>query len=140
MNTAVRYVSRGGNTAKLANAIAQVADVKAETIDQSLPSEVDLLFLGGSVYGAGIDDSLSAYINTLSPEVVHKVAVFGTAAIKTSAFPQIKKLLDARGITVLPENFHCRGQFSILHRGRPNADDLVNAQKFAKNALVEGEK
>lgn len=132
MNVEVRYFSRGGNTKRLADAIAGAAGTKAETVDVPLGQKADLLFLGGSVYGGGIDDRLAAFIDTLTPETVGRVAVFSTAAIKTSAYPQIKKLLDAKGIPADKKEFHCRGQFTLLHRGHPNQKDLDKAAEFTK--------
>ena len=31
--------------------------------------------------------------------------------------------------------FHCRGAFKFVHRGRPNKEDLLNAQEFAKRII-----
>lgn len=132
MNVEVRYVSRGGNTKRLAEAIAKAAGTEARTVEAPLPEKTGLLFLGGSVYGGGIDDALKAFIGTLGPGSVERVAVFSTAAIKKSAYPEIKALLEARGIPVLEDEFHSRGQFTLLHRGHPNGDDLAKATEFAR--------
>ncbi len=51
----VRYFSKTGNTAKLAEAIAKTLGIKAKTVDTPLEGDVDILFLGSSVYGAGVD-------------------------------------------------------------------------------------
>lgn len=134
METALRYASRGGNTKKLADAIAKAVNTTAVPVGQPLAEPVDLLFLGGSVYGGGIDASLRGFIETLTPQQVGRVAVFSTAAIKTSAYPEIKRLVEARGIPVSEKEFHCRGQFTLLHRGRPNAQDLADAARFAQEA------
>ena len=131
MNTIVRYVSRGGNTKKLADTIAAAAGTTAKSVATPVTEPVDLLFLGGSVYGGGVDASLRTFIEELSPALVGQVAVFSTAAIKSSAYPEVKALLEARGLTVSEKEFHCRGQFTLLHRGRPNKQDLEQAAKFA---------
>lgn len=137
MKLAVRYYSRGGNTKKVAQSIAQAVGVGAETIDSPLAAPVDVLFLGGALYAGGIDGALRSYIEALSPATVKCVAVFSTAAVKTSAYPQLKKLLEEKGISVTDREFHCRGQFAALHRGRPNADDLTEAAQFAKKIIEE---
>lgn len=31
--------------------------------------------------------------------------------------------------------FHCRGAFKLVHRGRPNEKDLKDAQEFAKRII-----
>ena len=58
MKVAVRYFSRGGNTKKLANAIAEAVGAEALTTEVPLSEDVDILFLGSSVYAYGVDDSV----------------------------------------------------------------------------------
>lgn len=91
MNTAVRYFTRGGNTKKVADAIANAAGVEAKDCSASLTETVDLLFLGGSVYWGGIDKNLIQFIEKLDPAMVKCVAVFGTSALKKelSSMPQL---------------------------------------------------
>lgn len=33
------------------------------------------------------------------------------------------------------EEFHCRGSFAVMHRGRPNEEDLQNAAEFAEKII-----
>lgn len=54
MKTAVRYFTMTGNTKKLAEAIAAALDVTAEDLSKPLTEDVDVLFLGSSVYAAGV--------------------------------------------------------------------------------------
>lgn len=134
MNIEVRYLSKSGNTKKLADAIAGELGIAAEPITQSLPINTDILFLGGAVYWGGIDGELKRFIATLGGKV-KKVAVFGTAALVPSAYPQMKKLIAAQHVTVLEKEFHCRGEFNKIHNGRPNAEDLRLAREFAQEAV-----
>jgi hypothetical protein len=60
-----------------------------------------------------------------------KVAVFSTKAAVKSAYTHINKLLDEKGIPVSDKDFHCRGAFTFMHKGRPNGDDLKRAGEFA---------
>ena len=138
MKTAVRFFSRGGNTQKLALAIAGAVDAQPKPIPEPITEKTDLLFLGASIYAGGVDAAVRNYINTLDPSMVGEVVVFSTAAIKTSAFAQMQKLLMARGLRVSDREFHCRGQFTALHRGRPNADDLAQAKAFASQFMQQG--
>ena len=50
MKIAVRYYTRSGNTKKLAEAIAKAVGAEAKTVDEPLWEDVDILFLGSSVY------------------------------------------------------------------------------------------
>jgi flavodoxin len=133
MNIEVRYLSKSGNTQKVAEAIAKAVNVTAKPITEPVSPDVDLLFLGGAVYAFGIDDELKAFIREL-PEGVKKVAVFSTTAVVKSAFRYIKKLLDEKRIPVLDTDFHCKGTFMVMHHGRPNDDDLERAGTFARDA------
>lgn len=131
----VRYFTRSGNTKKLADAIGKAVNVTAQPITKPLNPRTDMLFLGGSVYAGGIDKTLKAFIDSLTPEMVKKVAIFSTAAVVESAYGQMQKQLEAKGIYVCDKEFHCRGSFTIMHRGRPNAKDLEEAARFAKAVL-----
>jgi flavodoxin len=135
MNIAVRYFTRSGNTKKLADAIGAAVGSPALPITSPLTESADLLFLGGSVYGFGIDDALKHFIGQLSSDRVKEAAVFSTAAIVTSAYPHIKKLLDEKGIPVAEKEFHCRGKFTVMHRDRPNEKDLADAAAFAESLI-----
>ncbi len=48
---------------------------------------------------------------------------------------QVKKLAEKNNIKMLPEEFHCRGTFAIMHRSRPNSDDLKKAADFANTVI-----
>lgn len=132
MNIEVRYLSKSGNTEKIAKAIAEEVGVVAEPITKGISKKTDILFLGGAVYGAGIDLKLKDFILSLDNSV-KEVVVFSTAAVISSAYPQMKKLLEKKGIKVSNKEFHCRGQFLIAHKGRPNADDIKLAKEFARS-------
>ena len=132
---AVRYYSKTGNTQKLAERIAAVAGCKAETTDLDLNEKVDILFLGASVYWAGIDKNVKNYIERMDKNLVGKVVVFSTSALAERAFPSIKKHLSARKIKVATEDFYCRGQFASVHRGKPDEKDLVAAEEFTRRII-----
>lgn len=135
MNIQVRYYSRGGNTKKLAEIIAKATDCKAEAIPASVDGNVDILFLGASVYWGGISPEVKSYIKALDKNKIDKVVVFSTSALAERAFGQIQKMLLVKGINVDSRNFYCRGEFTALHKGRPNQNDLKAAEKFAEKII-----
>lgn len=137
MNVKVACFSKSGNTKKLADCIAKTAGVKAESIGKGDNIEADVLFLGASVYWGGIDGKIKNYIEQLEPKKVKEVVVFSTSALAERAFPDIKKRLEKRGIKVASENFYCRGEFTVLHKGRPNLDDLKDAAAFTRKVLEQ---
>ena len=132
MNSVI-YASKGGNTKKLADAVARAIGTEATPLGQleMLPA-TDILFVGASIYAGKIDGKLRAFLAGLESSQVKSVAVFGTAATNQSALPEIRSILRSNGIPVLDEAFHCRGSFLLAHRGRPNDEDLKEAAAFAK--------
>lgn len=140
MRTAVRYFTRTGNTKKLAEAIAQEAKCQAQSVPAPLGEYTDVLFLGASVYGGGISAEMKEYIYSLDKKQIGTVAVFSTSALAQRAYPQIKKELEKEGIAIYRSNFYCRGQLSVLHKGRPNAQDLEAAKRFAADVLEQAGK
>jgi flavodoxin len=135
MNVEVRYFTKTGNTKKLADAIAAALGVEAQDLSKNLAKPLDLLFLGGSMYAGGIASELEQFISTLDSALLKKVAVFSTAAIAKSAYPQLKASLQKKGITVADEEFHCKGKFLFFNAKRPNEKDCESAASFAKSLL-----
>ena len=136
MKIAVRYYSRGGNTKKLADAIANAVDVDAETTSVPLTEDVDILFLGSSVYANGVDNAIKEFVNGISVKV-SKVVNFSTAALVKSSYRQVSKLLEGKHIPFAKEEFYCRGSFAMMHKGRPNADDCKAAAEFARKIISQ---
>lgn len=131
MNVAIRYYSMTGNTKKLADAIAEQTGVKAETVATPLTEKVDVLYLGSAVYAAGVDESVKTFIKE-NKDKIGKIVNFSTAALLPSTYNQVKKLAEAEGIEIAEEEFHCRGAFAIMHKGRPNEKDLADVKEFVK--------
>jgi Flavodoxins len=137
MNIELRYFSRGGNTQKVAEAIAKKAKIEAKDCSKPITKTVDLLFLGGSVYGFGLDGALKKFVRELDPEKVKMVALFGTSAIIKSGNKEMRKLLSDKGIIVMEKEFYCRGSFTLMNMGSPNDKDLKRAAEFARDVLNE---
>lgn len=135
MNVAVRYFTKSGNTAKVAEAIAKSAGAEAQLISEPVVTPVDILFLGGSVYAFGVDESIKTFIENLDASLIKAVSVFSTSAIVKSANPEMEKLLENKGIKVLRPGFYCRGSYIFMHKGRPNAQDLQDAAGFARKTI-----
>jgi len=133
MNIAVRYISRGGNTKRVANTIAGAVGEEALDCTMPIPEPVDLLFLGGAVYGFQLDESMIAFINSLDTNTVKAAAVFGTSAIVKSGIKKMTGILKAKGIRVIEPYFYCPGEFKMLHVGHPDAADLKRAAAFAES-------
>lgn len=140
MKYAVRYYTKTGNTKKLADAIAKVLGVEALPLSEPVQEKVDLLFLGNSYYAFSIDPEVRDFVSSLDKEKVGKIVNFGSAAMLNSTYKKVKATAAKVGIPMLEKEFHCKGEFKGLHKGRPNEEDLKAAAEFAKNIMEENGK
>ena len=131
MKVAVRYFTRSGNTKKLADAIGEAVGVEAKDVSTPLEEHVDILFLGSSVYAAGVDDAVKQFIAD-NHDKIGTLYNFSTAALISSTYKQIQKIAASRDVKVAQEEFHCRGSFALMHKGHPDQEDLNAAVAFAK--------
>ncbi len=132
MSSKVVYYTQSGNTEKIANAIAAELSCEATTIDTPLSEAVDNLFIGASVYKFGVDKNVIAYVEKLDSTKVGQAIIFSTSSMSDSVYPKLSKLLTAKGIKVCEKRFHCKGEFMIMNKNRPNAEDLTDAKNFAQ--------
>ncbi|WP_026518563.1 flavodoxin family protein [Butyrivibrio sp. MC2021] len=133
MTFAVRYYTKTGNTKRLAEAVAKELGVEALPISSPVEDKVDYLFLGNSYYAFNIDPEVKSFIGSLDKNKVGKIVNFGSAAMLNSTYKKVKAEADKVGIPMLDKEFHCKGEFKGIHKGRPNDDDIKEAVKFAKS-------
>ena len=137
MKIAVRYYTKTGNTKRLAEAVAAAAGVEALPLSAPIDEYVDVLFLGNSYYAFSIDPEVRDFIRALDKSKVGKIVNFGSAAMLNSTYKKVKSEADKVGIPVDEREFHCRGEFKGVHKGRPNEEDLKAAVAFARK-IAEG--
>ena len=135
MKIAVRYYTKTGNTKKLAEAVAEAVGVEALPISEPVREPVDVLFLGNSYYAFNIDPEVRSFIQSLDRNTVGRIVNFGSAAMLNSTYKKIKAEADKVGVPMDAREFHCRGEFKGLHKGRPNAQDMQAAAGFAAAVL-----
>ena len=133
MKVAVRYYTKTGNTKKLAVAVAEALGAEALPISAPVSEPVDLLFLGNSYYAFSIAPEVRAFIRSLDKEKVGRIVNFGSAAMLNSTYKKVRAEAEKVGIPVSDREFHCRGEFKGIHKGRPNEEDLKAAAAFAKS-------
>lgn len=138
MKIAVRYYTKTGNTKRLAEAIAAAVGVEALPLGAPLEEPVDILFLGNSYYAFSIDPEVRQYVQSLKSDQVGKIVNFGSAAMLNSTYKKVKAEADKVGIAMDEREFHCKGEFKGLHKGRPNEEDLAAAADFARKIAEEG--
>ena len=135
MKVAVRYYTKTGNTKRLAEAVAKAVGVEALPLSSPIEEPVDILFLGNSYYAFSIDPEVREFIRSLSKDKVGRIVNFGSAAMLNSTWKKVKAEADKKGIPMEKREFHCKGEFKGLHKGRPNSEDLTAAAAFAKSIV-----
>ena len=135
MKCAVRYYTKTGNTKRLAQAVAEALGVEALPIGEPVEDPVDILFLGNSYYAFNIDPEVKSFVRSLDKNKVGRIVNFGSAAMLNSTYKKVKAEADKVGVPMEEREFHCRGEFKGVHKGRPNAEDLRAAADFAVSFL-----
>jgi flavodoxin I len=130
--------SRGGNTRKVADAIAEEMGIKARDVTTSSTDDAKILFLGSGTYGGKPGEAMMKFIGSGNFSG-RKVAIFGTAASLSGNQKMIGAMTDIlkqKGATILG-NYHCKGKFILVNRGHPNKEDMDNAKKFAREMITK---
>ena len=142
------YSYHHNNTQKIAETMAKVLNAEIRTPQQANPEELQKHDLVG--FGAGIDSGkhykvLLDYTEKL-PQVDNKDAfIFSTAGVTgekklAKDHSTLREKLEAKGYRIVGE-FQCKGfntnvflkYFGGMNKGRPNEEDLKNAEQFAQN-------
>lgn len=135
MKTAVRYFSKFGHSAQMAKIVGEVVNATPETVAVPLSEPVDTLYLGAGVFFGKVNSAVDSFVKTLNPEMVKNVVCFGSCAIIDSPVPQMRKMLEAKGIHCDERSFTCKGSMGPVHSGHPDAKDLEDLRTFIKTTL-----
>ena len=136
------------NTLKIADVFAKIIDANIKKPKEVKPEEIseyDLVGFGSGIYGEKHHKSLLDLADKL-PQVNNKKAfLFSTAGITsknkiTKDHLSLREKLQDKGYTIVDE-FQCKGYntnsflkyIGGMNKGRPNAEDLKNAEEFAEN-------
>ena len=135
MKIAVRYYTKTGNTKRLAEAIGKAVHAEALPISTPVTEPVDILFLGNSYYAFSIDPEVRSFVKSLDKKMVGKIVNFGSAAMLNSTYKKVKAEADRIGIPMDEREFHCKGEFKGVHKGKPDENDLKAAAEFARKII-----
>lgn len=135
MKIAVRYYTKTGNTKRLAEAIGEAVGAEALPITTPVSEAVDILFLGNSYYAFSIDPEVRDFIKGLDKSKVGKIVNFGSAAMLNSTYKKVKAEADKVGIPMDEREFHCKGEFKGIHKGKPDEADMKAAADFARKIV-----
>ena len=130
MKVEVRYYSRGGNTRRLAEAVAKALKVQPLSTDVPMEGKADVMFLCASVYAGSPDKHVTDFVKQNARDI-GRLIVISTSCSGRSTHGKIKAAAEDMGVSVSDAYFHCPGAFLMLHKNRPNAQDCENAAAFA---------
>ncbi len=131
MKFQVIYFSKTGNTKKVAEAIASELGVKTEDVNVAKLDRDTLVFLVSGGYGGKPAGGITKFI--LDNDFKSRdVALFGTSGSgEGKEVTEMENILNPKEAHI-KGTFFCKGKFLLFNRGRPNEEDLKEAQKFAK--------
>jgi len=145
MNPVVIYSTKSGNTEKVALEIAKELNCKVIKISKETDfstislKDFDLVFIGTWIRGGEPSPDMYRFLRQLNLEDNNRqFALFMTWAgggkSDVMAFNRVKPILDAKNQTLLEDYFKCFGtMFGLVRRGHPDAQDLADARKWARN-------
>ncbi len=135
------------NTEKIAKVFAKVLNAEIKTPQEINPEELqdyDLVGFGSGIYSAKNHESLLELADELSHVTKKNAFIFSTSGItgKSKAakdHSRLREKLQSKGYIIVDE-FQCKGfntnsflkLFGGMNKGRPNAQDLKNAEEFAQ--------
>ncbi len=134
------------NTEKVAQVISKAigAEIKSPSeVDPNGVTNYDLVGFGSGVYFGKLHKAVLEFADKI-PQVTHKKAFIFSTSGRTGNMvkfhKQLKENLVAKGFEIVSElnvaGFDTYGLLKIsggLNKGRPNEDDLKQAEEFALN-------
>ena len=128
----VVYYSRGGNTRKVAEAVAAELGTAArdiKTVDRV--ADGANIILGSGCYGAVVAKDITDFLDR-NHKPGRKIALFTTSVLGLGKEVEVmEKQIRGKGVEIAA-HFNCYGQFLGVKRGHPDKDDLDKAREFAR--------
>lgn len=134
MRIEVLYISRGGTTRMLAEAIAEEAKTKAKDLKTNPRiSSFDIAFIGSGNYGVEPDNEIVGITHKVKIKN-KRIAIFGTFGGQFNAVTEMEGIFRKAGANIIGK-WGCKGKFMFFSRKGPTKKDLDAARKFAKSIL-----
>jgi len=148
MKALIIYISvHHGNTEKVAKNMANILDadlVQVKQADAIMLERYDFIGFGSGIYFGKHHKSLLDFVDTLPVVTNTKAFIFSTSGLRkiplVHGFDKpLRKKLQRKGFDIVAE-FSCRGLDTYratglvggINKGRPNAEDLKQAEDFAR--------
>jgi flavodoxin len=148
------YVSvHHGNTEKVARVMANVLDADLLNVKQAnvgTLAQYDLVGFGSGIYFGKHHESLLDFADSLPMVRNRRAFIFSTSGLRKIPFVHdfdkpLRRRLQRKGFDIIGE-FSCRGLDTYratrlvggVNKGRPNAEDLKQAEDFATDLRDSG--
>jgi flavodoxin len=154
MKALIIYVSvHHGNTEKVARVMANVLDADLLNVKQAnvgTLAQYDLVGFGSGIYFGKHHESLLDFADSLPMLRNGRAFIFSTSGLRKIPFVHdfdkpLRRRLQRKGFDIIGE-FSCRGLDTYratrlvggVNKGRPNAEDLKQAEDFATDLRDSG--
>jgi flavodoxin len=154
MKALIIYVSvHHGNTEKVARVMANVLDADLLNVKQAnvgTLAQYDLIGFGSGIYFGKHHESLLDFADSLPMVRNGRAFIFSTSGLRKIPFVHdfdkpLRRRLQRKGFDIIGE-FSCRGLDTYratrlvggVNKGRPNAEDLKQAEGFATDLRDSG--
>lgn len=154
MKALIIYISvHHGNTERVAKVMANILDadlLEMKQVDASMLEQYDLIGFGSGIYFGKHHKSLLDFVDMLPMLRNKKAFIFSTSGLRKIQFihnfdKPLKEKLQRKDFDIIGE-FSCRGLDTYratklvggVNRGRPNAEDLKQAEDFASGLKNSG--
>ena len=110
---------------------------RATDVAEAPVDPAGIVFLGSGVYGGKPGEGWTKFVEA-HDFAGRRVALFSTSYSDSGrAIDVMADALKKKGATVIG-NYHCKGRFPLLNRGRPDVADLATARQFALDMVKNG--
>lgn len=148
------YISvHHGNTERIAQSMANILDadlLQVQQADAEMLERYDLIGFGSGIYFGRHHESLLDFVNALPVVRNKKAFVFSTSGLRKIPLVHdfdrpLRRRLQRKGFDIIGQ-FSCRGLDTYratglvggINKGRPNAEDLKQAEDFATGLRDSG--
>jgi flavodoxin len=142
-----------GNTEQVAKVMANALDaalLEVKQVDANMLEQYDLIGFGSGIYFGKHHKSLLDFVDKLPMLRNKKAFIFSTSGLRKIRFihnfdKPLRENLQRKGFDIIGE-FSCRGLDTYratklvggVNKGRPNAQDLKQAEDFARSLKNPG--
>jgi flavodoxin len=154
MKALIIYISvHHGNTEKVAKVMANILDadlLQVKQVNVSMLEQYNLIGFGSGIYFGKHHESLLDFVDKLPVLRSKNAFIFSTSGLRKIPFVHnfdkpLREKLQRKGFDIIGE-FSCRGLDTYratklvggINKGRPNAQDLKQAEDFARGLKNSG--